>query len=215
MEAARAEAARLREEAEDHARHTTAAADEHARTVVAEADERARRTIEESERERARLDAEGRTSREQIENDFAVAMSSRRREAMHQLEADEQASRERAEKYVHDAAEEARRRLREADAEVAEMRRLRDRVGQQLVTLRAALGGLPTVDAFPDEADRDGRPTLPDPPASGPRPAGPGGTNGSTVPANSTTGGTAHPDDATEDLGGATAPEQRSAASSR
>ena len=82
---------------------------------------------------------------------------------MRQLEADEQASRERAEQQVRDAAEEARRRVRAADDEVAELRRLRGRVSAQLATLRTALGALPGVDAFPDEdpTGADGRPSLP------------------------------------------------------
>jgi DivIVA domain-containing protein len=168
------------------------------RTLMEGARAEAARLRSESERERDRLDEEGRATREQVETDFAVAMASRRREAMRQLEADEQGSKERSEKYVQDAAEEARRRLREADAEVAEMRRLRDRVGGQLATLRAALGSLPTVDSFPDESDAEQRPVLPDPPASAQRP--------SPTPHASNGGG---------ELGGAAAPEQRSAAPSR
>ena len=171
------------------------------RTLMDGARAEAARLRTESEQERDRLDAEGRATREQVETDFSVAMAARRREAMRQLEADEQASKERAEKYVQDAAEEARRRLREADAEVAEMRRLRDRVGGQLATLRAALGALPTVDAFPDEGGPEQRPVLPDPPASAARPS----------PTPHGEAGNGHGGD----LGGAQAPEQRTGAPSR
>jgi len=195
----------------DNDRRRRAMEDEH-RGLMEGARTEAARLRTESEQERDRLDAEGRATREQVENDFAVAMSARRREAMRQLEADEQASKERSEKYVQDAAEEARRRLREADAEVAEMRRLRDRVGGQLATLRAALGALPTVDAFPDEGEDEQRPVLPDPPAAAPRPSptprpGSGSGNGSGTHGGGETG--------RGELGGASAPEQRSAAPSR
>lgn len=158
----------------------------------------AARIRRDAEQERDRLDSESRDSREQVENDFAVAMSGRRQEAMRSLEADEQASRERAERTVREAADEGRRRIREADAEVAELRRLRARVSQQLATLRAALGSLPAVDAFPDEegASAEGRPVLPT-------------ANGSTsadAPGDGDHGG---------DLtGGRATPEQRRAATS-
>jgi DivIVA domain-containing protein len=183
----------------DNDRRRRAMEDEH-RVLMDGARAEAARLRTESEQERDRLDAEGRATREQVETDFSVAMAARRREAMRQLEADEQASKERAEKYVQDAAEEARRRLREADAEVAEMRRLRDRVGGQLATLRAALGALPTVDAFPDEGAEQ-RPVLPDPPASPVRPS----------PTPHGEAGNGHGGD----LGGAQAPEQRTGAPSR
>jgi len=193
----------------DNERRRREMEDEH-RTIVEGARADAARLRQESERERDRLEAEGRATREQVENDFALAMSARRREAMRQLEADEQVSRERAEKYVQDAADEARRRLREADAEVADMRRLRDRVAQQLATLRTALGSLPGVDAFPDEDAGDGRPTL-----SGAHVAP--GTTLSTPPSGATavtaTGSNGAGESAERDLGGASAPEQRSAAS--
>ncbi|MEJ2865468.1 DivIVA domain-containing protein [Actinomycetospora flava] len=206
LEEARAQAREIHERAEaeaDQARHRYddgladnerrrhAMEDEH-HGVMDAARTEAARLRREAEQERDRLDTEGRASREQVENDFAVAMAARRREAMRQLEADEKASKERADKHVQDAAEEARRRLREADAEVADMKRLRDRVGQQLSSLRQALGALPTVDSFPDEKAGDGRPVLPDPPAT---------SNGH--------------DTESGDLGGASAPEQRSAAPSR
>ncbi|MFC5142519.1 DivIVA domain-containing protein [Actinomycetospora rhizophila] len=177
----------------DNERRRHAMEDEH-RSLMDAARAESARVRQQAEQERDRLDAEGRASREQVENDFALAMAARRREAMRQLEADEKASKERADKYVQEASEEARRRLREADAEVAEMRRLRDRVGQQMASLRQALGALPAVDAFPDEGPADGRPVLPDPPAH---------ANG----AGHEPGG--------GDLGGASAPEQRSAAPSR
>jgi DivIVA domain-containing protein len=184
----------------DNERRRREMEDEH-RGLMEGARAEAARIRQDAERERDRLEEEGRASRTQVEKDFAVAMSARRREAMRQLESDEQASKERSEKYVHDAAEEARRRLREADAEVAEIRRLRDRVAQQLASLRTALGALPTVDALPGEdGGTDGRPVLPEPPAAGapaagPRPMPQAGTNG--------------------DLGGAQAPEQRTGAPTR
>jgi DivIVA domain-containing protein len=184
----------------DNDRRRRAMEDEH-RVLMDGARAEAARLRTESEQERDRLDAEGRATREQVETDFSVAMAARRREAMRQLEADEQVSKERAEKYVQDAAEEARRRLREADAEVAEMRRLRDRVGGQLATLRAALGALPTVDAFPEEGGTEQRPVLPDPPASAARPS----------PTPHGDAGNGHGGD----LGGAQAPEQRTGAPSR
>ena len=56
--------------------------------------------------------------------------------------------------------EEARRRIRQAEDDVADVRRLRTRVSTQLETLRVALGDLPSVDAFPDEQYSDGRPSL-------------------------------------------------------
>ncbi|TDQ65280.1 DivIVA domain-containing protein [Actinomycetospora succinea] len=205
LEEARGEARAILERAEaeaDQARHRyddgladnerrRHAMEEEHRNLMDAARAEAAHVRQEAEQERERLDTEGRATREQVENDFAVAMAARRREAMRQLEADEKASRERADKYVGDASEEARRRLREADAEVADMKRLRDRVGQQLNSLRAALGALPTVESFPDEAPGDGRPVLPDPPTH---------ANGTHE---------------TGDLGGAAAPEQRSAAPSR
>jgi DivIVA domain-containing protein len=209
----------------DNERRRRAMEEEH-RSLMDGARAEAARLRQEAEQERDRLDAEDRASREQVEKDFTVAMSARRREAMRQLEADEQASRERSEKYVQDAAEEARRRLREADAEVAEMRRLRDRVGQQLSTLRAALGGLPAVDAFPDEegdAAPDGRPTLSGAhpaPGTGPTlPSPPSGATAVTGPPAGNAGGNGggngrgSAQGESGDLGGASAPEQRRAAS--
>ncbi|GLZ48005.1 hypothetical protein Acsp06_41900 [Actinomycetospora sp. NBRC 106375] len=197
---AEAEEARTRydEGLADNDRRRRAMEDEH-RGVMDTARADVTRLRQDAEHERDRLDTEGRERRDQVENDFTVAMAARRREAMRQLEADEQASKERAEKYVKDASDEARRRLREADAEVAEMRRLRDRVGQQLATLRSALGALPTVDAFPDE-DAPAGPVLPDPPAAGSRPS---------------PNGESRTPDEDGDLGGASAPEQRSATTSR
>lgn len=189
----------------DNDRRRQAMENEH-RDVMDTARAESTRLRQEAEQERDRLDTEGRASREQVENDFAVAMAARRREAMRQLEADEKASKERADKYVHEASEEARRRLREADAEVADMKRLRDRVGQQLASLRQALGALPAVDSFPEEKSRDARPVLPDPPshANG---AGSSTNTGSSTSTGSETG--------PADLGGAAAPEQRSAAHTR
>ena len=67
-------------------------------------------------------------------------------------------ARARAESQLRDASQEARRRLGEADTEVAEVRRLRARVTNQLATLRESLADLPSLDAFPDEPSDEALP---------------------------------------------------------
>ena len=97
-----AEQARTRYDAglADNDRRRAAMEDEHRELMEGARAEAARICAREAEQERDRLDAECRATRDQVENDFAVAMSARRREAMRQLEADEQASSERAEQHV-------------------------------------------------------------------------------------------------------------------
>ena len=139
---------------EDNERRRQEMESEH-RALMDSARADAARIRTEAENERRRLDEESRDRREQVEEDFEIAMASRRTESMRVLARSEADARTRAEAQLRDAGDEARRRLREADAEVAGIRRLRARVTTQLATLREALGELPSLDAFPEEQELD------------------------------------------------------------
>jgi DivIVA domain-containing protein len=160
-EAAEADAAQVRTRydsgVEDNDRRRGDMEDEH-RTLMETARAEAARIRSDAEAERRRLDEESRARRVQIEEDFEIAMASRRTESMRVLARSEADARSRAETQLRDAAEESRRRLREADTEVAETRRLRARVSNQLATLRESLAELPGLDAFPDEASDETHP---------------------------------------------------------
>src|SRR6195952_1429428 len=159
--AAEAEAAEVRTRydagVEDNDRRRGDMEDEH-RTLMETARAEAARIRGEAETERRRLDEESRARRVQIEEDFEIAMASRRTESMRVLARSEADARSRAETQLRDAAQESSRRLREADTEVAETRRLRTRVTNQLATLRESLAELPGLDAFPDEASDETHP---------------------------------------------------------
>ena len=137
---------------EDNERRRQEMESEH-RALMDSARADAARIRTDAENERRRLDEESRARREQVEEDFEIAMASRRTESMRVLARSEADARTRAEAQLREAGDEARRRLREADAEVASIRRLRARVTTQLATLREALGELPGLDAFPEEQE--------------------------------------------------------------
>jgi DivIVA domain-containing protein len=156
-EAAEAEAVQVRTRydsgVEDNERRRAEMEAEH-HTLMETARAEAARIRSEAEAERRHQDEESRARRVQIEEDFEIAMASRRTESMRVLARSEADARSRAETQLRDAAQESDRRLREADAEVAETRRLRTRVTNQLATLRASLAELPGLDSFPEEARR-------------------------------------------------------------
>ncbi len=172
-EAAEAEAAEVRTRYDaglaDNERRRAEMEDEH-RTLMEGARAEAARIRADAEAERRRLDDESRARRVQIEEDFEIAMASRRTESMRVLARNEADARTRAETQLRTAAEESHRRLRDADAEVAEIRRLRTRVTNQLAALRESLVDLPGLDAFPEESadTTHGRRSTGTPAAGGP-----------------------------------------------
>jgi DivIVA domain-containing protein len=170
-EAAEADAAQVRTRYDaavaDNDTRRSAMEDEHS-TLMESAHAEAARIRAEAETERRRLDEESRARRVQIEEDFEIAMASRRTESMRVLARSEADARTRAETQLRDAAAESHRRLSEADTEVAEIRRLRARVNNQLSALRESLGELPSLDAFPEEAHDETRPIRTAGPSSSP-----------------------------------------------
>jgi hypothetical protein len=160
-EAAQAEAAQVRTRydsgVEDNERRRAEMEAEH-HSLMESARAEAVRVRSEAEAERRHLDEESRARRVQIEEDFEIAMASRRTESMRVLARSEADARSRAETQLREAADESHRRLSEADAEVAETRRLRTRVTDQLATLRESLAGLPGLDSFPEDSSDETRP---------------------------------------------------------
>ena len=160
-EAAEADAAQVRTRydsgVEDNDRRRGDMENEH-RTLMETARAEAARIRSDAEAERRRLDEESRARRVQIEEDFEIAMAL----PAHGVHARAGPQRGRRPLPGRDAAARrrrgVRRRLREADTEVAETRRLRARVTNQLATLRESLAELPGLDAFPDEASDETHP---------------------------------------------------------
>ncbi|GGS52946.1 MULTISPECIES: chromosome segregation protein [Actinokineospora] len=87
------------------------------REVLAKARAEAEHTVAEARAEAERLDAAAQRRREQVEEDFEIAMSGRRTEAMRALAEQEATSKSEAERRVREATEEANRRRHEAITE--------------------------------------------------------------------------------------------------
>lgn len=139
------EAERRREEQESE--HTT---------TMSAARARAQELTEAAEAERDRLDAESLAVRSGVEEDFELAMNSRRSEALAALQHDETTSKAEAERRVRDATTEAQRRLQRATeqsearttaatARVRELTALRARVADQLSVVQQTLETVPAA----------------------------------------------------------------------
>ena len=118
--------------------------------VMAKANAEAERLVSETTEEVRKLDEQAAARRRQIEEDFDIAMSSRRTEAMGLLAEQEAASKAEAQRRVHEATAEADRRLREAterarrilgdsQARVDELRSVRAKIVGQLREARSVL----------------------------------------------------------------------------
>ena len=105
---------------------------------------------QQSDEERRTLDAQSAAKRVQVEEDFDIAMSSRRAEAMATIHRNQAASREEANGLLTNARAEAERKLadaqravdaaaRAAELRVAETETLRAHMASQLVQLRGVL----------------------------------------------------------------------------
>jgi cell division septum initiation protein DivIVA len=151
------------------------------RDVLAKARSDADEATAKAEAERVRLDAESARRRAQVEEDFDIAMASRRTEAMRALAEQEATSKADAERRLresteeanrrrHDAITEAKARLQEATEEanrrishaaqrVAALRQLRTRVATQLQQARSLIqdanivleNATPMLDPLPEE----------------------------------------------------------------
>ena len=148
---------------------------------LADARTEAERLRAEAEEERVVLDQQAETRRGEAEQDFTIALASRRAAAeadFVDLEARRRAEATRitdeanadAERLVAEAEQRARRVLTEARRRIAELRGVRDRTTAQLGNARAGLdhalaelGPLPDEDSLDPTDDRDLRPSQPAP----------------------------------------------------
>ncbi|MFE6616030.1 M protein [Amycolatopsis sp. NPDC057786] len=94
--------------------------------------------------------AKAEAERKRIAEDFELAMTRRRAEAMRALAARDEAAQARARKLLDDAAEESERLVTEARQEADAALRLRDDVLKQLVGCRELLTEAGSVLAVPD-----------------------------------------------------------------
>lgn len=169
LTSARAALAQHTIEARDDAeRRRTEMEAEHAATM-GRASRLAQEVTDTAAADRGRRDAESARQRAAVEEDFELAMTARRTEALQALQQGETTSKAEAERRVRDATTEAQRRLQratqqseqkvaEADARVRELTALRGRVGDQLASVRALLDTVPaTLVADPEEAPTPAR----------------------------------------------------------
>ncbi|MEO9220863.1 MAG: hypothetical protein ABI251_03620, partial [Mycobacteriaceae bacterium] len=121
--------------------------------------------VKRAESERAAADAAAAGARAQIQEDFELAMASRRAESIGALQAQEMSSKAEAERRVRDATTEAQRRLHRATeqadqriaaakAGVRELTAVRDQVCEQLAGVRNHLDRVPMLLAPPAEETR-------------------------------------------------------------
>lgn len=144
----------------DHRR--TAMEEEH-RSVMERSKVEADKIVSEAAERARQSEAETTARRVQAEEDFDIAMSARRTDAMRALAEHEATSKAEAERRVASATEEAGRRLREAteastrmvteaEAEVDRLHTLRARVSLQLRQVRTVLAeAIEAVEPLPDE----------------------------------------------------------------
>lgn len=120
------------------------------RRVIDRANADAAQVVAESTELARQAGAEAAARRRQVEEDFEIAMSARRADAMHALTEQETSSKTEAERRVAAASEEANRRLQdatetaarrvaEAQADVERLRLLRDQLSVQLQQVRSVL----------------------------------------------------------------------------
>lgn len=144
--------------------HRSAMEDEHS-TVMRDAHAEAEAIVDRAQSERASADAAGAAHRARVQEDFELAMSSRRSESLGALQAQEAASKAEAERRVRDATTEAQRRLQRAteqseqrisaaQADVRELVRIREQISGQLMDVRGHLDEVPLLLAPPDEESR-------------------------------------------------------------
>jgi hypothetical protein len=110
-----------------------------------------------------KADAKAAARRQQVEEDFDIAMAARRNDAMEVLAEQEATSKAEADRRVRDATTEANRRLREAterssrlvaeaEARVDRLRMLRARISRQLLDVRSILAeATDTIEPPPEE----------------------------------------------------------------
>src|SRR5919197_1035686 len=106
-----------------------------------------------------RLDADAKQRRAQVEEDFEIAMASRRTESMRALAEQEATSKAEAERRVREATEEATKRITHAAQRVSALRQLRTKVADQLNAARDLIAdahlslekAAPALDPLPDE----------------------------------------------------------------
>lgn len=112
---------------------------------LAETRDDIQRMAREAEAYRRKLDTEAEERRTQIEQDFEISMAARRDEEMRIIAERERASREAAQRRVHEATVEAQRRLRRADEYSDTMLRVQQDLAQRV---RAAQRVLAAADPF-------------------------------------------------------------------
>ncbi|WP_422647014.1 chromosome segregation protein [Actinoalloteichus caeruleus] len=178
-----ADADRIRQDAENIRRQGEAEAQrlrQEGESIRQKGEHDAQEYLRQAEQTRQAADAEADARRKQVEDDFEMAMSSRRNEAMRTLAEQEAHSKAEAERRVREATEEANRRLQEstneahrrvreateeanrrigqAQRQVDTLRQTRGRLAQQLKAIRAVF-----VEAGPllDLADEDQQPVEP------------------------------------------------------
>lgn len=164
--------------------------------IIGEADKEADRIRRQAAEEIELRIAEAAATRAQVEEDFEIAMTARRSEAMTVIHENTTTSRDEARRRLTDATREAQRRMTEADEtaretvraaqrRVAELDELRDFTARQLTGLHQLLGQQLTVlgapegagdESSPSQNGTDGHSVRAEPPRPRPRPA-PEGTD--------------------------------------
>ncbi|GGP70991.1 metallopeptidase [Saccharothrix coeruleofusca] len=122
------------------------------RDLLARAHQQAQAVTGQAERRRRELDEQAARLREQVRQDFELAMTARRAEAARRAEELESAARARADQVVHDAEEHARRVVAEAQRRVDELRERRSRISDELRLAQQVLAGAaPLLEPLPEE----------------------------------------------------------------
>jgi len=141
--------------------------DEH-RGLVGRAEAEATRLVTDARAEATRLETESAARRTQVDEDFDIAMSARRGDAMRVLAEQEAASKLEAERRVQEATHEAgrriaeatetaQRRIAEAKSQVDHLRSVRSRVAAQLRQVRGVLAdATAALEPLADEEDPAG-----------------------------------------------------------
>src|SRR3954467_5086295 len=123
-----------------------------AEQIASKAQIRADELVQKAQERVARLDAESQARRAKAEEDFEIALRTRRAEAARQEEERERVSTQAARQRVADAQQQATTIVAEAEAKAAAIRDVRDELPSRLLQARQLLSSLPDLGDRPQAA---------------------------------------------------------------
>src|SRR3954463_10985685 len=146
-----------------------AEARQNAEQIATKAQIRADELVQKAQERVARLDAESQARRAKAEEDFEIALRTRRAEAARQEEERERVSTQAARQRVADAQQQAATIVTEAEAKAAAIREVRDELTSRLLQARQLLSSLPDLGDRPQAAGGQTPPAEERPQPTGPQ----------------------------------------------